>query len=552
MFENSALIMILNVAGAVALLLWAVRQIRVGVERAFAHKLRKWLRQSTKNRPLSAMTGGATAMLLQSSTAVAMLVAGFVTAGTLGTTAGIAIMLGADVGSAVVAKILVTRWTFIMPLLFLVGVTFFLNKGPSGRTRQIGRILIGLGLVFLSLDLMREATSQIADNQQMSAALQSLGSDLPIAFIIGGILAWGMHSSVAAILLFVTLASQSALTPIAAAIMVLGANTGGALIAVILTLNADVKVRRVTTANLIIRGFGAIVVAVLLTKQQDLLSYLGTEIVGQIILLHLIFNSAICVASLPFVSQIEKLTKLLHTEQTKEKDGPGPTTALDASALAHPDRALALARREVLRMGETLEGMLRVAGALLKTWDESKAKWLAENNAFISTRHHDLKMYLAKLAKHSDDDLLDTTAMDLANIANGLELASDIIAQNLCKLAKRLHDDGLHFSEPGQRDIEDFHDRVLANVQLSLDVLMTREIDIARSLISEKDMLRDAEQNLQIKHLARLRDGMPESIETSAIHQETIRALKQINSSFSVIGALVLERSGGILSSRLV
>lgn len=543
--------MILNVAAAVALLLWAVRQIRTGVERAFTLHLRRWLRHSTENRFKTALTGAASAIFLQSSTAVAMLIAGFVTAGTIGTAAGIAIILGADVGSAIVAKILVARWSFLMPLLLVAGVALYL-KGRSGRARQTGRILVGLGMVFLSLDLMRAATAQISDNPEISATIHALSSDLSIAFLIGGIIAWGMHSSVAAILLFVTLAGQSVLTPMAATIMVLGANAGGALIATVLTLGAGVDVRRITTANLILRGAGAAILAMIIARNDTWLGYLGAGLADQIIMLHVLFNLVLCLVSLPFINALHKMATAVHPTDAATTHVRGPISALDPTALKSPDRSLALARREVLRIGETLEAMLRVVGGLFVTWDDAEAESLVENDAFIAKLHHDLKMFLATLAKHSDDDVLDAEAVDLAKIAVGMEAASDTISRSMRKMARRLHGEGLQFSEPGQQEIADFHDRVLINVQLGLSVLMTSDADAARTLVSEKDALRDVEHELQMLHLARLRDGLPESIETSAIHQETLRALKQVNTSFSLIGSQLLQRTGDLLSSRLV
>lgn len=541
----------LNVGGAVALLLWAVRQIRTGVERAFAVQLRRSLRHSTQNRMRAAAAGAGSAILLQSSTAVAMLIAGFVSAGTIGTAAGIAIILGADLGSAIVAKILVARWSFVMPLLLILGVSLFL-KAKSGRSRQTGRILVGLGLVFLSLDLIRTATDPISHSPQISAAMQSLAADVSLAFLLGGVLAWAMHSSVAAILLFVTLLSQGALPAEAAVMMVLGANVGGAMIASVLTLSAPVDVRRVTTANLLIRGIGAVVLAITLALTEVPLSYLGGSAAAQIIMLHVIFNLALCLISLPFINLLNKAATIMHPVETAKPYLRGPVSALDPTALESPERSLTLARREVLRMGETLEAMLRVVGHLYVSWDDAKAASLVENEAYVATVHHDLKMFLAVLTKQSDDELLDREAVDLAKIAVGMEAAANTITRSLRKMAKRLHAEGLQFSVQGQQEVADFHDRVLTNVQLGLSVLMTSDTDTARTLVSEKDTLRDVEQELQRLHLARLRDGRPESIETSAIHQETLRGIKQVNTSFSLIGAQLLDRTGDLLSSRLV
>ena len=225
---------LLQIAGAAALLIWAVRLVRTGVERGFAAPLRFWLRHSAKNRLLAAATGMGAAVFLQSSTAVAVLVSNFVAKGGLATAVGLAILLGADVGSAVVTQLLMVRQPILIPILLLIGVTIF--QRASGSNRQVGRILIGLALIFVSLDMIRVATGPLVDNPATQTVMAYLGRDLLTAFALGAGFAWIVHSSVAAVLLFVTLAAQAVLPVSAAVAMILGANLGGAFIAYVLAV----------------------------------------------------------------------------------------------------------------------------------------------------------------------------------------------------------------------------------------------------------------------------------------------------------------------------
>ena len=146
MEDTNVVIFFLHIAGAAALLIWAVRLVRTGVERRFAAPMRIWLRNSTKNRLLAAGTGMGAAVLLQSSTAVAVLASNFVSKRGLATATGLAILLGADVGSALVTQFLMVRQPLLIPLLLLIGITVFL-RGEGGNTRQVGRIMIGLALI---------------------------------------------------------------------------------------------------------------------------------------------------------------------------------------------------------------------------------------------------------------------------------------------------------------------------------------------------------------------------------------------------------------------
>lgn len=539
----------IQIAGAAALLLWAVRLVRTGVERAFATQLRQGLRRASDNRLLAAFSGLVSAMMLQSSTAVAMLVSNFASKGALSIAVGIAMLLGADLGSALVAQILLARPGILVPALLLVGVALFL-RSEQRKLRQTGRILIGLALIFVSLDMLRTATAPIIESKGAVAVLGYLDSDLFTAFILGAIFAWVVHSSVAAILLFVTMVAQGALPPMAAMAMVLGANLGGAMIAFVLTLAADVRARRIVSANLVLRGGGAL--AVLLALNLNLLdpTWLGQAAAGQVMGLHLVFNLVLCLLALPFVGLIARMSERVMHDPNVQSLGRG-MTALDPAALEDPPRALNCAARELLRMGEVIEKMLVAAMGLYEVWDDRVAEAIRDEDKALRQMHLDLKLYLAGMNRHKLDDSAVNGAIEASLMAANLEAAADQVARKMTDLARKLSLEGISFSKSGQQEINDFMDRIQANVQLALTVMMTRNPDDARELVAEKESIRTAEQKLQSKHLSRLREGVSESIETSAIHQETLRILKQVNTSFAMAGYPILDESGDLLSSRL-
>lgn len=540
---------LLHIAGSAALLIWAVRLVRTGVERAFAAQLRLWLRRSGGHRALAALTGAGAAVALQSSTAVAMLTANFVAGGGLALAAGLAILLGADLGSALVAKLLLLRQGWLVPVLLLTGAAMFL-RGRHKRVRQSGRIVLGLALIFVSLDMLRDATAPLADAPGAALAMQYLARDPLTAFLIGAVLAWLMHSSVAAVLLIVTLVAQGVLPLMAAAALVLGANLGGALIAVVLTLAAPIEARRLVLANLALRGGGAALALAVLVGLQLPLDWLGATPAAQAIHLHIGFNLVLVLAVLPIAAAVARLAEaLLRAPATPA--ALAPITALDPSALGDGDRALSCATREVIGIGETVEAMLRPLPGLFQAWDAGIAAALRDRARMVRQRHFDTKLYLAELNRRGLADDQSRRSMDLATLAAQLEGASDTIARALLNLAQRLDRDGVSFSDAGWQEICDFHDRVLANAQLALGVMMTQHADDARDLVAQKDSIRSLEQDLQRRHLDRLRQGLSASIETSNIHQETLRALKLVNTAFTLAAYPILSETGDLLASRI-
>ena len=549
MDEPNLIMFLLNIAGSAALLIWAVRLVRTGVERGFAAPLRIWLRHSANNRLLAAGTGMVAAVFLQSSTAVAVLASNFVAKGGLTATVGLAILLGADVGSALVTQLLMVRQAFLIPLLMLIGVAIFLRG--HGNVRQIGRILIGIALIFVSLDMIRAATGPLVGDPGTQTVMAYLGRDLVTAFVLGAGFAWIVHSSVAAVLLFVTLAAQAVLPTSAAAAMILGANLGGAFIAYVLTLTTTVEPRRMVVANLVLRGGGAILFTMVIFIAPDILEALGATPARQTINLHLAFNFALAIVMLPLVGPVMAVLTRVMTEKPTEDARLDDTSALDPSAIMRPQRALDCTARELLGMGQKIERMLVAVEPLYDQWNVDSAQLIRDQDATIQKMHLDVKLYLAQLGQKGLDKELGRRSMEFASISSSLASASDTITRIMLDLAQRLDRQNLQFSKQGREEIGNFSERVQNNVLLALNVMLNQNPAEARELVEAKEKVRNVEQKLQRSHIGRLREGLVDSIETSNIHQETLRALKQINTAFSQIGYPILYKSGDLLESRL-
>ena len=548
--EHSPVLVALNLAASAALLIWAVRLVRTGFERAFGGHFRLWLRRSTSNRLSAAATGAAAAVLLQSSTAVALLLAGFMATGAIGGTAGLAIILGADLGSAIVVQLLNSRIAVFAPLLMLFGVLFFLRSSRRSL-RQTGRILIGLSLIFLSLDLIRDASAPLSESAAFETAMAYLASDLVTAFLLSALFAWLIHSSVAAILLFATLCAQGVLPIQAAFAMVLGANLGGAFIAFALTLHEETAVRRATLGNLILRGGGACVVLLLLFRIDLGAMIPGTSPQQQALNLHLVFNLVLLMVGLLLLGPTMRITLLILPENGGSHTEGSDRSLLDPTVKNQPTRAFTCAQRELVEMGNRVEIMLRETMGLFNTYDEAVAERVRSAQKKISQMSLDLRVYLSGIRSSDPNEDTGTRAFDLADVAVNLEAGADVIARKLVNLARRKHTEKTSFSDEGWRELSDFHDRVLRNVQHGIAVLMSEDVGAARELVVQKEMIRDLEQSLERKHLTRLRQGLTESIETSAIHIDVLRSLKMLNTAFAMIAYPLLKEQGELLESRL-
>jgi len=548
--ENSPIIIALNLAAAAGLLIWAVRLVRTGFERAYGNNIRLWMKRTTKNRVSASITGAAAAILLQSSTAVILLLAGFMSAGAIATRAGLALVLGADLGSAIAVQILNSKISVLEPILLLAGVTLFLRS--SRRTfRQVGRILIGLALIFVSLDLIRLASQPVAEAQALQAITVYLSGDLITAFILAALFAWFVHSSVAAILLLAMFTAYGILPVDAAFAMVLGANLGGAFIAFVLTLRSELPVRRVVVGNLCLRGGGAFVGLFCIAQFQlsDLLHGLSDE--QKVLGLHLLFNLSLVIIGLVLLRPVLRLIELAVPSRATFGGQSIHRSVLDQAVLNQPERAFSCARREMVEMGNRVEAMLRESMDLFDVFDQRVADGLRDEHTKIARMANDVRVYLSSVRSTDRKGAIGTRAFDLASNAVNIETGSDIIARKIISLARRKHLEKTNFSDQGKAELLDFYDRVLRNVQQGIVVLMSDDVDIARSLVEQKETVRDLEQELEKQHLIRLSDGQTASIETSAIHIDLLRSLKTLNSSFATLAYPLLTETGELLESRL-
>ncbi|MDP1730295.1 MAG: Na/Pi cotransporter family protein [Devosia sp.] len=547
-------LLLLQLAGAVTLLLWAVRMVRTGVERSQEPVLRRILRESKSGRLRAAGIGAGVAVLLQSSTAVAILAAGFAGTGVLTVATGLALMLGADLGSALVVQILSIDLHWLVPILLLGGGALFF-RGPTRNTRQAGRVLIGIGLILISLRMIGNATEPLRESEFLPLVVGYLRGDFITAFLIGAAFTWLVHSSVASILLVAAFAAQG-LVPVELGVsLVLGANLGGGLIAVGLTRASFVEARRIAWGNLAFRGLGALIALLAFHLLNPSIAFLGDGATRQIINLHLLFNVALLVICLPLTGPVTRLVEALVKPKPTAEELANPlaeaASCLDQSVVSQPALALASATRELLRMAEIIERMLKPLMELYETGDPEKIRQARQLERAVDQAQSEIKLYLAKIDYGGDSTDESRRGRELSSFAINLEYVGDAISKTLLRLAEVRRDQKLQFSPAGWRELNDLHHQVMANMQLALNVLVSEDRESARQLLQEKDRMRSAERASSGEHFKRLQSGAAHSIETSNIHLETVRALKTINSLFASVAYPILAKSGDLLDSRL-
>jgi phosphate:Na+ symporter len=547
----SGSIVLLNLAGAVALLLFATRMVRTGVERAYGDILRSRMRSIAKRPPLAVGAGALLAIALQSAMAVTLLVGSFAAAGIIAGKAGLLAVLGADVGSALVVRLLSFDLRLLVPVCLLAGTLIFMTT-ERRQWRMAGRILVGIGLLLLSLRLIGEASEPLRESRILPVIVGYLSEDAITAFLVAALMSWAFHSSVAAILLVVALAARGLIPAELGLVLVLGCNLGAGLIAFVLSRGMRPAGRVVPIGNLIMRGVGSILALIALLAARPPLDWLGGNVTDQLVHGHIVFNIALALLGMPLAGLVHSLAGRIVAITTPKPAGTMPEiSALDEKALGTPALALANATRETVRICETVEIMLERIIELYQDADQERIETLAALDDRVDRRHAAIKLYLAKVTTRPLNEAEALRCQELIGACVKLEQVGDIIVRNMLVHVKKKMERGLSFTDAGWRELTAFHASVMTNAKLAFNVLVSRDAETARQLVEEKDRLRDREKESSRQHFARLGEGTARSVETSSIHLDTIRDLKQINSLLASIAYPVLEEQGLLRGSRL-
>ena len=542
-------IVLLDLMGGVALLLWGLHMVRSGIIRAFGTELRRVLSSALQNRFLALLAGIGVTAFLQSSTATGLLMTSFAARGLVELVPGLAVMLGANIGTTLIVQALSFDVSALAPVLFLAG---FLSFNIGGRTiaRDLGRVAIGLGLMLLSLHILIDTLAPAETAPGVRVFLAAITGEPVLCVLFAAALTWAAHSSAAVVLLVMSLAYSHFVEPVPALALVLGANLGSAINPVLEGSRSDLASRRLPIGNLLNRVVGVLVVLPFLRPIADVFTRFDPNAARMAANFHTVFNVTLALAFVFLLDGIARLLMRTIPDPAKQAD-PSMPLYLDDAAISTPTVALACAARETLRMGDVVEGMLKQAMTALLSNDRKLAAEVSRMDNVVDRLDEAIKLYVTKLTRESLDDREGARAMEIIAFAINLEHIGDIIDKNLMELAAKKIKHKYEFSKEGATELEAFHKRILDNLKFAFSVFINQDVPTARKLIEEKTALRAAELGSADSHLGRLREGRPESIETSSLHLDILRDLKRIHSHICSVAYPVLEAAGELQPNRL-
>jgi phosphate:Na+ symporter len=539
---------LLNLLAAIALLVWGTHVVRTGMLRVFGEDLRRVLAASFVNRFRALAAGLGVTSLVQSSTATCLIVASFVGKNLVTTSAALAVMLGADVGSSVMAVVFSFDLSWISPLLIFVGVVIYISRQNSGFG-AIGRVLIGLGLITLALQLIVAATRPLTESPAVRALLVALPNEVLLDIIVGAVLTVLSYSSLAIVLLIAALAAEAVLPQSVALGLVLGANIGSGVLAMLATANASPQVRRLPLGNLVFKCAGALLFMMFLPQIHVLLQQLVPTMHQQVITFHLAFNVVLAALFIGFTGLVGRsVDRLLRDPPSAATERP---RHLDPLALSMPSLAISCAAREALHQADVVETMLRGIVPVIRNNDLRLSEELRKLDDTVDELYSAIKFYLTQISGEALSKEESRRWTDIVSFTINMEQIGDIIERVLQDVEDKKVKKNRSFSEAGMAEIVHLHERLLANLRLAMSVFLDGHVRDAKRLLEEKAHFRDLEHEYAANHITRLRENTAQSIETSSLHLDLISDLKRINSHICGVAYPILESAGALTATRI-
>ena len=535
---SSADLVLFDLLGGTALLLYGVRLVADGLQRAIGTRLRHLLTTLTGDRFRALGVGFGVTALLQSSTATTVLLVGFASAGLLSLRQTLGVILGADIGTTVTVQLLAFNLLPLAPLIVFFG--WLGSVVARGSARHVGSAVLGFGFLFLGMKLISDSTAPLATSQLFRDLLATLSGQVLLLLILATAFAALVRSSAATIGVALALATAGVLPLSTGIVIVLGANIGTEVTGVIASIGQNVEARRVGIAGLAFKVVGAIVVLPFLAPLTTLAALTASDLPRQIANAHTLFNIALAAVLLPFAGPVATLLTRLVPEEPRPARG---TMYLDPRALATPAVALGLALRETLRMGDLVGRSLREAITVFERNNDALREDIVERDDEIDDEEEEIKQYLIGLSGSSLTGEQAERETSLIFVIANLEQIGDAIEANLMELAYKKSHGGHTFSAEGWHEIVDLHAKVVENLDLALSALATQDVSIADKVLRHKTFINRSERELRQTHIDRLRKGLHESIDTSSIHLDVLATFKRVNSLIAGIAYAVLGRA---------
>ncbi len=524
-------ILIIKILGGFALFLFGLKYSANGLKRYAGERLKHFLWEYTSSPCKAYLSGMGLTFLLQSSTALSVMLVSLANAGLISFTQNIAVLLGASLGTTLTVQILAFN---IYDYALLVVLGGFMLMNLKGKIHYIGRGIFGFGIIFFAISIMSGAIFPVKNMPWFTGMFTSLQSHLFLLFLISFVITALVHSSALTIGISILLAIEQVLPINSAFIIVLGANLGTSSTALLASIPADPESKRTAISNFIFKLIMVIAAYFALNFLAQIVFNTSHNIARQIANFHTLINLIASVLFLIISKPFATFIKLIVKDSNKKREMT--TKYLDNSVIDTPEIAIGHAQREVIRTGDIVGKMLRKTKKVIETYENGLRKWIIKKDDIVDDIVDKITKYITEITKNEISDKINNKGISLLYIVDEFENAGDVISKTLMDQMNKLIKGNLCLSNDGKQDLMEFYDFILETYSMAMNAIITWDKNLTDELIKRRALGGEKLNNYHRRHLERISLDIKQTIETSAIHLDMISAIERINYHFSRIG----------------
>lgn len=516
--------LIFGLLGGLALFLIGMERMTEALRLIVGDRARRILERLTSNRFIGLVTGAGATAIVQSSSVTTVLVVGFISAGLMTFVQSIPVILGSNIGSTVTAQIIafnITTWA-----LALVAGGFAISSLSKRESRRIqGVAITGIGLMFFGMVVMGDAMSPLRTYEPFIDAMRTLNNPF-VAILVGAVFTAFVQSSAATTGVVIVLAAQGLISLEAGIGLILGANIGTSMTALLSAIGKPREAQRAAIAHLLFNVIGVIVWFPLIGVLASWVSSVGGGMPREIANAHTLFNVVNALIFLPFVNQFAALV----TRITPDRPPVGAIAPkyIDVGLLRTPGIALAKARMEMLRMASRVQGMLVDVLPAILDGDIDTMADVEERDDEVDSLHGIILEYLGRISQQKLSEESSAELVDLLEATNALEAIGDLVERNLVALGYQKIEEAIEVSATTRALIEDYHRSVVEAFELALVAVTQKDQGAARTVTGMKREVQHMERDLTSHQTERLVADEPNRIATYRFETDVITNLKRV------------------------
>lgn len=546
---------IFSLLGGLALFLYGMNMMGDGLEKISGGKLEQILEKMTDKTYKGVLLGCAVTAVIQSSSAVTVMVVGFVNSGIMELSRAIGVIMGANIGTTATAWILsltgidgdslivnLLKPSSFAPVLAVIGV-FLLMFSKSDKRKNIGGIIAGFGILMIGMEFMSDSMSGLADNQQFTSILLKFSNPV-LGILTGMILTAIIQSSSASVGILQALSLTGAVSFGTAFPIVLGQNIGTCVTALIASVGTNKNAKRAAMAHLYFNIIGVVLAVALFYGGNAIFQFdflQNTVTPSQIAIIHSVFNIFSTLVMLPFTKQLEKLAYMTIKDGKKGKeDAP---VLLDERFLLTPSYAVEKSREVTVQMADLVEKTAMTAFSLLKNYKSEKASKISENEKKTDKYEEMLETYLVKVSALQLSDEDSKNVFILHHAIEDLEKISDY-CEDILKIKKNINKKNIIFSEKAKYDLSVMLAAVTKIINLTVEAFKMNDITKAREIEPLEEVIDKLKKELKNRHLKRIEDGSC-SVDQGFVFLDVINALERIADHCASLAVSMIELESG-------